>query len=102
MRIEPAVTIPPSQTSPSGRRYPSAVAIDSIRGDVLALSAEDRAELAAALLDSLGPEPEADQDEVDGVWAVELERRAAALDSGEDPGVSWDDALAEVRQRLAE
>lgn len=78
------------------------MAIDAIRNDVLALSAEDRAELAAALLDSLGPEPEPNQDEVDRAWAVELERRAAALDSGEDPGVAWKDALAKARQHLAE
>lgn len=78
------------------------VAIDAIRDDVLALSAEDRAELAAALLDSLGPEPDADQSEVDQAWAAELKRRAVALDSGEDPGVPWDEALAKVRQSLAE
>ena len=78
------------------------MAIEAIRDDVLALSAEDRAELAAALLDSLGPEPEADQASVDRSWAAELERRAAALDSGEDPGVSLDDALAKARQSLAE
>jgi putative addiction module component (TIGR02574 family) len=78
------------------------VALDAIRDDVLALSAEDRAELAAALLDSLGPEPEADQADVDRAWEAELERRAAALDSGEDPGVSSEDALAKARQSLAE
>lgn len=78
------------------------MAIDAIRNDVLALPPEDRAELAAALLDSLGPEPEADQDEVERAWGVELERRAAALDSGEDPGISWEDALAEARRHLAE
>lgn len=95
-----SVRIP--QTTPACHRYPATVAIDAIRDDVLALSAEDRAELAAALLDSLGPEPESDQDEVDRAWTVELERRAAALDSGEDTGVSWEDALAKARQSLAE
>ena len=90
------------QTTPAARRYLAAVAIDAIRDDVLALSAEDRAELAAALPESLGPEPGTEQADVDRAWATELERRAAALDSGEDPGVPWDDALAKARQSLAE
>lgn len=78
------------------------MAIDAIRDDVLALPPADRAELAAALLDSLGPEPEPVQDEVERAWAVELEHRADALDSGADPGVPWEDALAEARRHLAE
>ncbi len=78
------------------------MAIDSIHNGVLALPAEERAELAAALLDSLGPEPETDQHAVDRAWASELDRRAASLDSGEDAGVAWEDALAQARQSLAE
>jgi putative addiction module component (TIGR02574 family) len=78
------------------------MAIDSLRDGVLALPEEERAELAAALLASLGPEPEPDQNSVDQAWAAELDRRAAALESGEDPGVAWEDALSQARQRLAE
>lgn len=78
------------------------MAIDAIRDGVLSLPEADRAELAAVLLASLGPEPESDQPEVEQTWALELNRRAAALDSGEDPGVSWEDALTKARQTLAE
>lgn len=76
------------------------MAIDPIRDGALALPEADRAELAAALLESLGPEPESDQATVDEVWAAELDRRAAALDSGDDPGVPLRDALREAREHL--
>lgn len=76
------------------------MAIDPIRDGALALPEADRAELAAALLASLGPEPESDQTAVDEAWAAELERRAAALDSGDDPGVPLGEALREARERL--
>jgi putative addiction module component (TIGR02574 family) len=78
------------------------MAIDSIRDGALSLPESDRAELAAALLASLAPDPEPDQHVVDQAWATELARRAAALDSGEDLGVTWEDALALARQQLAE
>lgn len=33
-------------------------------------------------------------------WIAELERRAFALDSGDDPGILWEGALADARRRL--
>jgi putative addiction module component (TIGR02574 family) len=63
----------------------------------LALEPAKRLSLAARLLDSVeGPE----SSEWAKSWAEELDRRAAAVDSGEDPGVSWDAVRAEALDLL--
>lgn len=54
----------------------------------LDLPKHDRAEIAARLLESLDT---ADQDDVDEAWAREIERRCAALDSGEAVTSDWDE-----------
>lgn len=74
---------------------------DSIRDGALALPDSERAELAADLLASLGPEPEEDEEAVRQAWAAEFERRAARLDSGEDIAIPLDEALGQVRTNLA-
>ena len=61
--------------------------------DALKLELEERAELAAELIESLDPETD---EEADAAWAVEIGRRAARARSGEDPGTPW----PEVRERL--
>ena len=61
--------------------------------EALELPDAERAELAAELMASFdGP---ADPD-VEAAWAVEIERRAAKVLSGESQGVPWD----EVRERI--
>jgi hypothetical protein len=64
--------------------------------DALALSVDERADIAAELLASLdsGDDPE----EVRGLWAAELERRARRAISGGYPGGDW----TTLRQRLAD
>jgi putative addiction module component (TIGR02574 family) len=60
----------------------------------LQLDERDRAEVAAALFDSLGavdPEEEA-------TFAAELERRAAELDSGAVKGIPWEEVRARLRR----
>ncbi len=59
--------------------------------DALALPPEEREELAAMLLDSLEAPAGISIDDVD-----EIDRRAAAARSGDDPGVPW----TELRKRL--
>ncbi len=59
--------------------------------DAMALPPEEREELAALLLDSLEPPGGLSIDDFD-----EIDRRAAAARSGEDPGVAW----TELRKRL--
>ncbi|MCC7104357.1 MAG: addiction module protein [Chloroflexi bacterium] len=64
--------------------------------EALALSENERADMAAELIASLdapSDEPEA----VESAWAAEIARRAGRVLSGETAGESW----SEVRQRIA-
>ena len=60
----------------------------------LELPEEKRAEIAARLLESLD---EAD-DDVDAAWALEIERRCAALDSGEAVTSDWNEFRARIER----
>lgn len=67
---------------------------NAMRSEVLALSEAERAELIFDLLDSLDDRPvEADQHELERVWADERARRANQIDSGELATDSWDDVM---------
>jgi putative addiction module component (TIGR02574 family) len=66
---------------------------ERILDDVLALPDDQRAELAVRLLQSLDREVDPDAEEA---WAVEIERRCAAVDAGETTLSEWHD----VRRRL--
>lgn len=66
--------------------------------DALQLPEDERAELACGLLDSLepgDPAPARSREE----WLGEIERRARAALAGE-PGVSWEEARADLERRL--
>jgi putative addiction module component (TIGR02574 family) len=60
--------------------------------EVLELPAEERAEVAAKIIRSLdaGGHDAADADDIDEAWARELERRAAAVDSGQVVTSDWE------------
>jgi putative addiction module component (TIGR02574 family) len=66
--------------------------------DILRLPAEDRAKLALELLRSLDGEPESGAAEA---WDVELDRRAAEVESGRAETLSLDDYRAHIRRRRA-
>lgn len=66
----------------------------------LALPLHDRAKLASDLLASLDSEP-VDEEEIDRLWEVETQRRAAMLESGEAGTVSWDEILQRFAERRA-
>jgi putative addiction module component (TIGR02574 family) len=66
--------------------------VEEVVRKALALDEQDRAEVAARLLDSL-ESTEADEEDA---WTVEIERRATELESGVVQGVSWE----ELRNRL--
>lgn len=68
---------------------------DDLRTEVLALPAEDRARIATELLASLDSEV---VDEIDELWSVETQQRAAMLDTGGAGTLSW----GEIEQRFAE
>jgi putative addiction module component (TIGR02574 family) len=61
------------------------------------LSAEDRAQFALYLLQSLEP---ADEGDIGEAWRIESERRLAQIESGEVQSVPGDDVFARVRRRL--
>ncbi len=65
--------------------------------EALDLSETERAELAAKLIASLeGP---ADED-VDAAWATEIERRCAALDSGEAVTSDWNEVRDGIEREI--
>jgi Putative addiction module component len=61
--------------------------------EALELDEEERADVAAAILDSLGALPQEPED----VWLAEIERRAERAILGESEGTPWD----VVRDQLA-
>jgi putative addiction module component (TIGR02574 family) len=61
----------------------------------LALSEEDRAELAERLVASLGAEVDP---EVEAAWATEIERRLQRIAAGQATSLTMDEALARLRQ----
>jgi len=63
--------------------------------DALALDVHERADLAAALIESLDQEMD---DDVAAAWEAEIEGRVAELERGEVRGIPWE----EVRRKLTE
>jgi putative addiction module component (TIGR02574 family) len=68
--------------------------VDHVLKDVLRLSAEERAAVAAALIDSLETDEEGSVAET---WRTELLRRRTELRAGVVKGVPW----SEVRARMS-
>ena len=66
---------------------------ETLLEQVLSLPEPDRAEVAVRILESLEPHHDAD---VDDAWAVEIERRCAAVDAGTLVTSDWND----VRRRI--
>jgi putative addiction module component (TIGR02574 family) len=59
--------------------------------EALELSDESRAELAAALIESLD-EPGDSADEVESSWSAEIERRIKDVESGAVKPIPWEEA----------
>ncbi|HSI37041.1 MAG: addiction module protein [Phycisphaerae bacterium] len=77
------------------------MSIDSdLATKVFSLPANDRAELAKQLIDSLEPESDEPDPDADRLWVEEINRRIADLDSGRAETVPWETALANVRESL--
>ncbi len=64
---------------------------------VLSLPENDRAEMATKILESLDPEVQRDVDEA---WAVEIERRCAAVDAGTLATSDWKDVRARIERDI--
>lgn len=69
---------------------------ESLEAQLLQLPASDRARLAELLLGSL----DADDDDVDAVWADEAERRYGELAAGRVAGIPAEQVFAEVEAEL--
>jgi putative addiction module component (TIGR02574 family) len=70
------------------------VPLEEIEQQARALEAEERAQLAEAMLESLHV-PIAD---VEAAWARDIEDRVAAFDRGEMPAYPSEDVFAEARR----
>ncbi len=69
-----------------------------ILDEVLALPAEERAQLVERILDSLGEEPNKERIER---WAAETESRLDAIDRGELGTLTGEEAFARLRKRYS-
>ena len=65
--------------------------------EALALPPEERADLAATLLDSLD---EQEDEGVEQAWAEEIERRIKEVESGHVQMIPWSEARRRLRARL--
>ena len=64
----------------------------------LDLPEADRADIAAQLIRSL--DPDSDDEEVEAAWSDEIRRRIAAIDSGEERLLGWDEVKARLFQGM--
>lgn len=65
--------------------------------EALALPPEERADVAATLMESLDDQEDAD---VEDAWASEIERRIREVESGAVKMIPWSEARRRLRQRL--
>jgi putative addiction module component (TIGR02574 family) len=68
--------------------------------ELLALPADERANVAAELLASLDDSSPENPAAVQAAWAKEIERRARRVLAGESSGQPWDEVRDRVARRL--
>ncbi len=68
--------------------------------EALALSPDERADVAAELLASLDEPPAEDPAAVQAAWAKEIDRRARRVLAGESEGEAWEDVRERIARRL--
>ena len=71
---------------------------ETLLRDALDLDESERAEMAAALLESL--EPPVDESEIEQAWREEVRRRIAAADAGQAELIPWEDVRDQLFARL--
>lgn len=72
---------------------------ETVLQEALKLPEQERTEIANALLESLGPEPEAD---VEAAWRQEVAARVAALEAGGVEMTPWEEIREGFLARLSE
>lgn len=80
--------------------WPVTTTADRILQDALSLSAQDKAEIAARLLESLEEPHDGDAVDVEEAWATEIERRCAALDAGTTGTTDWEEVRREIEAEI--
>jgi putative addiction module component (TIGR02574 family) len=70
-------------------------AAEKVLAIALELSEQERAEVATRLLESFDAD---EQDDVEKAWADEIQRRCAALDSGEEGTSSWEEFRSRIER----
>jgi putative addiction module component (TIGR02574 family) len=73
---------------------------DRILQDALSLSEQERAEIAARLIDSLDEARDAEAAAVEEAWAAEIERRCAGLDAGTTGATDWRDVRRHIETKI--
>lgn len=76
----------------------SMAARTTLLDEALDLPADERAELAVKLLDSLGDKSEA---EVTAAWDAEVRKRVGRMLDGEAKATAWPEARARILERIA-
>ena len=71
---------------------------EQMKSELSQLSAQDRAELARFLIQSLDDD-DADED-AEAAWDAELTRRAEEIETGRVEGVPADQVFAEIRRKI--
>jgi putative addiction module component (TIGR02574 family) len=75
-------------------------AAEKLKAELATLPAEDRAELAHFLMESLDEDEKADLD-WDAAWTAELERRWKEIESGKEKGVPADEVFRRLREKYS-
>jgi putative addiction module component (TIGR02574 family) len=70
---------------------------ENLLQSALSLPANDRAEIAASLIESLDEETEAD---VEAAWVDEVKRRLESIDKGEVQLIPAEEVMRSMRERL--
>ena len=73
---------------------------EEVQAKASQLSPEERAILALRLIESLDPKKPTSSEDWQAAWLAECEQRLERYESGEDRGVSLDEALQRARSRL--
>lgn len=69
---------------------------DELIDEAMSLPVEFRAQLVDKLLKSLNPA----QAEIDGLWALEAEKRVADIESGKVQPIRGEEVFEKIRKRL--
>ncbi len=74
---------------------------EALLQEALKLPRRERADVAAELLASLDDQQPEDSEQLEKVWAAEIERRARRVLAGKSDGTRWEQVKEGLGQRLA-